>query len=140
MFKILPIFFLALLFNACSLKDYSINNDTKHTMRSDKLKVLMHNMDMIIYDNGKSELDRDNERRRNALKIGNRIQDISSQIKNLDSKDEKLFTFYIKELHRKGKELSKLANNYEIEKLEIKIQDIKLTCNACHQESRDYYE
>ena len=147
MIRLLFMSVLILFLNSCSLKQVSLNETQKHTVKSGELKLLMHDMNMVIYDKGKSVLEQDNTRRRYALTLANNIKKISSQIKelpiekftqNIDKKERILFTKYIKELHQKGEDIYQLAQNYELEKLDNELQDLQGICKGCHSKFRDH--
>lgn len=140
MIKVIYVSSLFFLLSGCVSNYDSLNEIEKHTVKSDKLKLLMHDMNMVVYDNYKSELDRDNTRRRYALTLASNIKKFSSQIdkipKNIDQNDTTLFNSYVKELQRQGEEIFRVAQNYELEKLDSKFHDMERTCKACHVKFR----
>ena len=148
MLMMIRLLFMGILFlSGCSSKQDSLNGIEKHTVKSADLKLLMHDMNMVVYDKYKSALDHDNTRRRYALTLADNIKKISYQIeqlpadkfsKNMDKKELILFTKYVKELHQKGEDIYQLAQNYELEKLDNTLQDLERTCNACHSKFRAY--
>jgi len=146
--RVLYINIFLLLISGCSAKYNSeLNTIEKHTIHSSELRMLMNELDMVVYDRYKSELERDDTRRRYALNLAQNIEKISKQInnlskdklaKNIDKNDISLFSKYVKELSTKGKNIRKLALNYELENIDKKIENIELTCNACHSKFRSY--
>lgn len=62
--KVLFINILFLLLSGCAIKQTELNEIEKHTINSSELKVLMRELDMVVYDRYKSELERDDTRRR----------------------------------------------------------------------------
>lgn len=146
MIKLLFMGVLILFLNSCSSKQESLSQTQKHTLKSNELKLLMHNMSTVVYEKSKSVLDYDNTRRRYALTLASNIKKISYQIEqlssdtfeqNMDKKDVRLFDKYTNELYKKGEDINKIALNYELEKLDSKLGDLKRTCNACHTKFRD---
>jgi len=146
MLKLLFSTILFLFFSACTSKYDSLNEAQKHTLKSSNLKLLMHDMNMVIYEKSKSVLDHDNARRRYAFTLADNIKKISSQMKqppadkftsDMNKKDIAIFNNYIKKLYQKGEDIYQLAQNYELEKLDSKLQEMEQICKACHSDFRD---
>ena len=145
--KILLINILFLLFSGCSTKQAQLNGVEKHTINSSELRLLMNELDMVVYDKYKSELERDDTRRRYALRLAENIKNLSQQIntlskdklgKEINRDDSIVFNNYITELKIKGENIHELALNYELENIDKNIKDIERTCNACHKKFRSH--
>lgn len=145
--RILFISMLFLLLNGCVSKQDSLNGVQKHTLKSADLKLLMHEMNMLVYEEDKSVLELDNARRRYALTLATNIQKISSQIKqlptdtfsqNMDKEGLTLFNTYVQNLHQKGEDIYEIAQNYELEKLDNELQNLQRICSSCHSKFRGY--
>ncbi|QSZ42712.1 hypothetical protein GJV85_11510 [Sulfurimonas aquatica] len=136
---------LILAFSACSLKQNSVNDTKKHMQESEKLSVLLHQLDMVVYEQLKSELDKDNKRRRYALTLADTLHKLvvkmktSSQrkpYKDLDIDEKELYNKYINDLDENAKEIESLARKYELEKLENRLETMDSICNNCHVKFR----
>lgn len=140
MIKTLSTALVILFLSGCSQQTSSLTVSQEHTVMSNELKSIMHEMNMIIYNKNHSELDRDNLRRREAMNLGVNIKKLSNKIKdlNLDKniKKKTQFNNYANELYKKGDTIYTLAYNYEIDKLEASYQNIEKTCTACHNKFR----
>ena len=142
------ILLLSLLFllGGCVSKESSLTSAKEHMIESDKLKELMREMDMVVYDRLKSELQRDNIRRRYALTLVDEIKKLAFHVEEVDhyelsidtaNGDMKLFKSYAKELYKNAQEIRDIAQNYELEKLPTSLKNIEKTCNSCHIHFRD---
>jgi len=132
---------LFLLLSACSTKQDPLNNIDKHTIQSNELRILMHELDMLVYDRYKSELEIDDIRRRYAIKLADNIKELTVSMnhipndklgKNINDKNQRIFHTYTKKLYTNAQEIDLIAQNYELEKLDSKIIDMKNICNNCH--------
>lgn len=138
---------LVLISNGCVSKNVAPFNEAKeHMIESKKLRSLMLELDMVVYDRLKSELDRDNIRRRYAMRLADVIIGLAHKIENISPKalgedvaDEELELFkkFSKQLYLHGKEIHEVAKLYELEKLSKKLNSMQATCNACHAHFRD---
>jgi len=129
-----------LLLTGCSSKIDTLQQDTEHKKNSNEFKIIMHELSYLIYDTSKSELEIDNIRRRYAFTLADKIQNLTLQTTGIP--EEMLsnisFSQYIQQLNTQGKELQEIAKNYELEKLNSKIDAIKRTCTDCHDKVRSY--
>ncbi|MEA2099902.1 MAG: hypothetical protein U9P72_07220 [Campylobacterota bacterium] len=144
-FLFFNIVFLVLL-SGCSSKIDSIDETLKHDKDTQELSSIMHELNLLVYDNVKSELELDNVRRRYALTLAQRIKELTTKAegisveklgKKISQKNIKQFTQYMKELRKNGEEIYEIAQKYELEKLDNKIENLKQTCNSCHSQIRD---
>ena len=141
-----------LLLSACVSKSSSSANATsleeekKHKIESEELRLLMRELDMVVYDRQKSELDRDDMRRRYALNLADVVKELASKIEHIPqdglgenhtNKDRKIYMYYARELYKNGEEINDLAQKYEMEKLESTIAKMQQICNRCHALLRD---
>lgn len=138
--------FLLLLMSACVTKKSQIGIVEKnHSVFSDEFRILMREVNSSLDDRHESELERDSIRRRYALKLSSNIKNLSKKIqeipreelsKDISDKDMEFFQIYIKRLNKNAQTLEDVANNYELEKLEPTINNMKRTCKACHTRLR----
>jgi len=140
--KLFSIAMILILLSACAKESKPSTASQKHNDISSELKVIMHELNMVIYDRYDSELDKDNTRRRGAMKLGTSVKDISIQIqkiqihKDLKKQDPVLFKKYAKELYNRGDTIYNQAYNYELDKLDNSYKNIQKTCKTCHKEFR----
>ena len=141
-----------LLLSACVSKSSSSANVTsleeekKHKIESEELRLLMRELNMVVYDRQKSELDRDDIRRRYALNLADVVKELAYKIehipqdglgKNLTQKDRELYAHYAHKLYKNSEEIYDVAQKYELEKLDNKIDNMQRTCDGCHALFRD---
>ena len=119
----------------------SLKAAKEHKIESEELRLLMRELNMVVYDRQKSELDRDDIRRRYALNLADVVKELAYKIEhipqdglgeNLTQKDRELYVHYARELYENGEEINDVVQKYEMEKLENAIDNMKQTCNRCH--------
>ncbi len=112
-----------------------------------ELKSIMEEIDVVVYDNSKSELELDNVRRRYAINLAQKIKILTTKSKTISDDELKQtiapenigkFHKYMEELSKNGDAIYEVANNYELKKLDKKIDDMKQTCVSCHTNVRGY--
>ena len=140
--KLLSMSILLILLSACAKESKPLSASQKHNDISAELKVIMHELNMVIYDRYDSELDKDNTRQRETMQLGTSVKDIAIQIqkiqikKDLKKQDPILFKKYAKELYNKGDIIYNQARDYELDKLDSSYKNIQKTCKSCHKEFR----
>ena len=144
-----PFLLLTLLLSltACVSKPQPTFSTIKqHMIESDKLNVLIHELNTVVYNRAKSELEKDELRRRYALKYAKTIKQIAQNIQNLGynqkgqkiSEDEKKsYASFAKRLYKNGEDIQKVASEYKLEKLTTELIKAERTCNACHSKFRN---
>jgi len=135
-----------LLYSGCVHKTEVVRQAKAHMIQANELHELMRSIDLVVYDKYKSELQRDNSRRRYALSLAKSIEELAHDIEVI-SPDElhvkstpinkETFQSYASTLYRQSKEIKAIANTYELEKLPQSLEHLHLTCNACHTHFRD---
>ncbi|MBU0721093.1 cytochrome c [bacterium] len=133
--KILFFSIVFVCFTGCT-SVYVQSNSDAHVQESEKLRLLMRELDLVVYDRFKSELERDDMRRRYAMILAETIKELSKKIE--DKNNPKTFQKYSKQLYQNAQELYKIADRYELENLQTKIDAITRTCNSCHIQVRGY--
>lgn len=143
--KIVFLNILFLLLSGCAVKQDISDTKAEHIIKSNELRVLMRDMNMVVNDEYKSELERDNTRRRYAIRLAQNIKDTSYIMQGIikdkldaDESDMKLLTQYAKDLNKKAEVIDQIAQNYEMERLDSALDNVKRTCNACHSKFRGY--
>ncbi len=140
-YKIIFFNILIMFLSGCISKDKHLTNADAHSQKSSELSYLMRELYSVIDDEHKSELERDDVRRRYALRLSDKIKEFSYQARLLS--EEKLgkhvnennldaFGKNIQALQDKGKEIADISNSYELERLDAKLVELKNICNSCH--------
>jgi cytochrome c556 len=133
------------IFLGCAAKEQSNKPAVKHMIQSEKLRILMRELDLVVYERQKSELERDKMRKRYVLTLADTLKKLSAEVENmpmgelgsgLTSDDFYEYKGYAKSLNQDANELYILAQNYEFELLSKKMEDIKVSCNSCHKQFR----
>ena len=130
MVKFLSFVLLFLLFG-CSVNDVSISSAREHMLESQRLNDLIHEIEMVMYEKSKSELQRDDTRRRYILELSDELEKLSRHIKK-DSYSE-----YSHMLKKSSQELREIAKNYELENLPSVLNKAQNICSSCHNTYRD---
>ena len=116
-----------------------------HMVQNGELRAMMRELDTVLNDDPKSELERDDARRRYALRAADTIGAIAVKIKRLpethplfDEKgEEEQFLRYTEALGAEGERLRMLALAYEVEHIAPQMARVERVCNACHTHFRD---
>ena len=137
----IKILFLSILFifGGCVSKESSLSNYNKHMIESNELKGLMHELNMVVYDKFKSELERDNTRRRYALTLADTLKQLAIKIENIpcnklnmDEEDKQIYLKHARQLYIDSQEIYDVAQKYELEKLPLKLDNMEKNCKSCH--------
>lgn len=133
---------ILLLLTSCSTKEHSPQKHIKHKVASGDLNSLRQEILMVSFDRIKSELERDDVRRRHALTLSQNLISLSEQmkdipkdkIKNLNTpQDKELYKKYSQQLKKSANDIYQVAQNYELEKLPNKLTQMKQVCKTCHK-------
>ncbi|WP_295084946.1 hypothetical protein [Sulfurimonas sp.] len=144
-FRHLMLIILIFVSSGCVSKEHDNKKALKHMIQSEKLRLLMRELDMVVYERQKSELDRDKMRKRYMLSLGDTLKHLSAEIENMSESDLGLkltqediqeYKRYAKNLSLDADEIYDLAHKYEFELLNKKLEDVKVSCNACHKQFR----
>lgn len=117
-----------------------------HSVKSKKLKNVMHDLNNLVFDRFYSEIDRDNMRVRYSQDIAQIVTSMSEDIKKiqetgdeLDLTEEKrlLFKTMAMELEQEGENLTKIATEYRTESIRPTLDRLVNICNRCHSQFRD---
>ena len=145
--RVLLLMLSLFVFSACvSKSSSSTENEKKHKIESEELRLLMRELNMVVYDRQKSELERDDIRRRYALNLADVVKELVAKIEHiapdelgqeLTAKDRELYTRYAQDLYKNGEEIHEVAQKYEMEKLESSMTKMQQTCDRCHTLLRD---
>lgn len=151
-FKVLLWVMVMLAFGGCTSNEQPAaaagEGRAEHRIESDELRLLMRELNMVVYERQKSELERDDVRRRYALSLAAIVKELSGKIADVPADElggkltEKAYSRYenyAQQLNRDGDGIETVARNYELEKLEKKIMKMERTCDSCHALFRGYH-
>jgi len=117
-----------------------------HSVKSQKLKNVMHDLNNLVFERFYSEIDRDNMRVRYSKNIADIVASMSSDIEkirqagnelNLKPSEKALFDALAAELAREGENLRLIAVDYKTERIRPALDRMINTCNRCHAQFRD---
>lgn len=132
----LALFLLFGLFG-CSLKNTANSTPVRHMIKSEKLHILMRELDMVIYERQKSEIDRDAMRKRYLLTLSDTLKNLSGELDKLvdekSKEDQKVYKKHALLLKANANDLEELAMTYQFEMLPQRLSEVKQSCNSCHQ-------
>lgn len=130
-------FFLLLGLFGCSSKDTAKSTPVRHMIKSEKLHLLMRELDMVIYERQKSEIDRDAMRKRYLLTLADTLKNLSGELNKLvdekSSKDQAVYQKHALLIEKNANDLEDLAQRYQFELLSQRLDEVKQSCNSCHQ-------
>lgn len=106
------------------------------------MKRMLSDLNNVIYARHKSEMERDDDRKRYANSFAKTLKSMSSRIMEFP-KDDVNFTIQSgdlqhynelsKKLYTQGEAIEKIADAYAFESLDLAIDDVKGTCTKCHK-------
>ncbi len=144
LFKTLVLFVLLTGFSACSFQgELSAESSAKkvHRFQSKELKLLMGTLNISVANNYKSELEKDDARLRKALRLSDDLKITVLKLNEMaegslrdemSQEDRLVYTRNVKNLSKSADEIERIANNYEVEKLDFAIEKLKRSCLSCH--------
>jgi cytochrome c556 len=135
--KIFVALFLLFGLFGCSSKDTTKSTPVRHMIKSDKLHILMRELDMVIYERQKSEIDRDAMRKRYLLTLADTLKNLSGELDKLidekNKEDQKVYQKHALLLKANANDLEELAHSYRFELLSQRLDEVKQSCNSCHK-------
>ena len=117
-----------------------------HSVKSTKLKNVMHDLNNLVFERFYSEIDRDNMRVRYSKEIAGIVTSMSEDIEkirqtgdelNLTDEQRLMFKSMAMELEQEGENLKKIAVEYRTESIRPTLDRMVNICNRCHSEFRD---
>lgn len=130
-------FFLLFGLFGCSSKDTTKSTPVRHMIKSEKLHLLMRELDMVIYERQKSEIDRDAMRKRYLLTLADTLKNLSGELNKLveekSAKDQAAYKKHALLLEKNANDLEDLAQRYQFELLSQRLEEVKKSCSSCHQ-------
>lgn len=115
-----------------------------HIEASKHIKRVMQDINSVLYERHKSELERDEERQRYAYKLSDTLMTISQEIKKYPQESDQehfntpekkgYFVNLADRLRVHGDNIRSIASAYNMKALNEEIQNMTKTCNSCHAE------
>lgn len=113
-----------------------------HAVQNHQLHQLMAQMNSLMFETFRTELEIDKERRRQASQIADTARELSGTIDaipatlpklGLNDAEQVSFLALARRLHEQSQGLEQLARANQIDAMGPALQQMTLTCNACHQ-------
>lgn len=107
----------------------------------DCLRTLMRSLSHEVYDQKLNALEVEDERRRQALQMADRVKIVSRYIQDLpgmdnylelDDDEKAVFSMLAVRLGEQAEDMRRLAKAYRIRALNASLERIAETCNECH--------
>jgi len=108
---------------------------TEHIQKSQQLTNIMHKFNNLIFQDFQSELQKDNKRIEYTKRISSLLDELiinSKELQRTQQNQSNEFIHLANELESESEILKKTIMDYDIEKIEPKLQDITNICNKCH--------
>lgn len=142
-----------MLLSACVMNDsnrpdgkHNLAHPQLHAVMTNRINVLLDQMDTLMTDQNRTEIELDQDRKYKALRIADsaaelqRTVDIILKIQptlDLSEHQAPVFIKLAKQLKQQGAELEQLALHNQIDALKPAMQRTKNTCMTCHSLFRD---
>lgn len=114
----------------------------RHAVDSTKMKLVLADMQNIVFEREMSELERDNYRLRYAREIATLVDQIadgleaSPEIARLPQADRERIGQLGQRLQDHGNNLDAIVADYAVERLRPELSLLMETCHACHVKYR----
>jgi hypothetical protein len=143
--RIVALLFGAALVAGCASAPEGLpdtGNPALHAVDDERLRELMGEMNNLVFERMRTELDIDRERRRKALKIaevaGNMAQTVGAIIDTLPGlglspNEQTTFLTLADKLRSRVRTLEEQANRNYIDAIPGTLEQIETTCTGCHQ-------
>jgi hypothetical protein len=144
---------ILMLLQACSMtgsnssdNKHNLTHPRLHAVMTDRISVLLDQMDTLMTDQNRTEIELDQDRKYKALRIADsaaelqRTVDIILAIQptlDLSEHEAPVFIKLANQLKEQGAELEHLAQNNQIDALKPAMKRTKNTCMTCHSLFRD---
>ncbi len=133
-----------LFFSACSSSKVSYEKDgmNHQEKRLSYMKRMLNDLNSVVHVKHKSEMERDDDRRRYAGNFADTLKMMSSKVADfpkddanfkIDSSKLRDFEELSKRLYTQGEVIQKIADSYDFKSLNRAIDDVKSTCMSCHK-------
>ena len=134
---------LSLSFSGCSSPVITDSQESVNH-KADRLvymRRMLNDLNDVIYERHKSEMERDDDRKRYASNFANTLKTVSSIVAKFPQNDTtitieesklKSYAELSKKLYTQGETIQKIADSYDFNALNSAIEDVKTTCTKCH--------
>jgi len=146
-FLILPLFGLACSVVVPGSARENVSDSELHAVMSSQIDVLVRQLDVLIFDQHRTETELAQERQRRAARIAETAAelqlaaDIVAEVMpalGLGESSAQLFLQLAGELKAQAAVLEAQARAGRVEAFEVSVQIINASCNACHELYREY--
>jgi len=119
---------------------------TLHAVHESRLDGLMRQMNSLMFDNLRTELELDRERRQHARKIAKEASALSKAVDqiaatlprlNLSPEEQAIFLSLAQKLHDQAEDLKHQAQSNHIDAMPATLGQISKTCTSCHELFRE---
>lgn len=136
--KIVVAALLLLGLSGCSMhQQKEKSSSVRHMIKSEKLREMMRELDMVVYERQKSEIDRDSLRQRYVLSLAQTLRNLSEELGKLkehkEPSDLDVYKKHAALLQENAQQLDSVAHSYKFELLPQALQEVRNTCGSCHQ-------
>jgi len=136
--KIVLAALLLLGLSACSThQQENKSSSVRHMIKSEQLREMMRELDMVVYERQKSEIDRDSLRKRYVLTLAQTLRKLSSELSKIKQtkqlSDVQVYEKHASLLQENATDLENLAKSYKFELLPQSLQEVRNTCSSCHK-------
>ncbi|WP_045224170.1 cytochrome c [Methyloterricola oryzae] len=113
-----------------------------HAVHEQELRAVMAQMNSLMFDTLRTELEIDKERRQRARQIADAARELSKAVDGipatlprlgLSEAEQVSFRALAHRLDDQAQGLEQLSRSNQIDSIEPALQQMTLTCNACHQ-------
>lgn len=117
-----------------------------HTDQDATLRRQMQALQMVVYERSRSELERDDLRRRHLLTLSQSVGTLAESLRRSrplpiarGETNASLATYQalVQQLARDAQALERVADAYAFEHLDITLGAMQHTCDTCHETFRD---
>jgi|GEM_PF-5658045 len=135
--KFVLILMILLAFTACVHPKKELDPAINHMKKSEKLTMMMHQLDNVVYEREMSELDRDQRRGLYVKSMAVTLKNLSDELKLIEPKDaskseKNFYKEYAQLLDVEVEALDLLAKDNTFEYLPGRLNSINNICNSCH--------
>lgn len=145
--KVAGIILILLILSGCAAQSSVVRDEQLHALMAEDVDVLMARINVLIYDQNRTVDELDRERQRNALQLidaagqlqlaATRIASLMPQL-DLASADRTEFQNLAQRLGLHAAELEQSVRRDNYRQAGQHLQQMSLTCVACHQLYRGF--
>ena len=114
-----------------------------HEVSNDKIRLIMHKLDTVVFERFYSELERDHYRLRYAGQIVDVVNELNNELEHdpslklgLNDEQRQDFLSLAQQLKQQTNELNQLVSKHQNGEIKTKLKQITKVCSSCHQKFR----